>query len=101
MSKPSQADRKPPARKRCPKCGAVKMQKLCIRCHSAPIDKAAARAQYLLLLAKHRVEMEMRKHRAPIWDGRLRGQPDASHRRGGIPYNKHDVEDDYNRSKHD
>lgn len=101
MSRPVRAEPRPPARKRCPKCGAVKMQKLCIRCTSAPIDRAAEKAKYLLQLAKHRVEMEMRRYRPPIWEGRLRGQPGASHRRGGVPYNKADVEDDFNRDRHD
>ena len=95
------AERKPPGRKRCPKCGAVKMQKKCIRCTSAPVDAAAQKAEYLLLLAKHRAEMAMRKHRPPIYDGRLRGQPGPEHRRGGVPYDKNAVEDDYNRGQYD
>ena len=99
MSRQESADRKVPGRKRCHKCGAVKMQKLCIRCHSAPVDAAAQKALYLLQLAKHRVEMQMRPHRAPIYGGCLRGQPGPSHRRGGVPYDKNAVEDDYNRSK--
>lgn len=102
MTKPKSADRKPPGRKRCRTCGAVKMQKKCIRCTSAPVDVAAKRAEYLLLLAKHRAEQEMKRFRPPLYGGRLRGQPGPEHRRGGVPYDKNAVEDDYNRSqRHD
>lgn len=89
-------------RRLCPTCGAVKMGRLCLRCRSFAVDTKDHEAEYQRNLAKYQAERASRRFRPAVeapegGRARLRGQPGARHRRGGVAYDKSDVQDNYGR----
>lgn len=89
-------------RRMCGVCGAVKTARTCIRCKSFGRSDKASDAEYTKALAKYQASRASRAFRPSVeavegGRARLRGQPSARHRRGGVPYDPNALHDTFGR----